>query len=752
MKKYYRYIVLALTLIFLTSKNLTTARADQTDNMQNNQSIEESVDSNINSNTESIEGNTEAVEQSDEAIEDSEEANVGSAESIEESTTAFADNRQVESIKIASYPGKVTYIKGESLDLTGLQVHAVYDDGSSEEIKDYEVLGYDSNRIGAQTIFVLCKNKVDTFTVTVLPNKVTNIGIIDNGDVNFTLFWNSVADASRYDIYCLDLQTGEYVLKYSTYSSYITLRNTDDPMQAFRIKAVANVMGVEYESEFSDPFIKATPPNAVDSLTVTGITASSISLNWAAVDGATGYLVYRSLANKDDYKLVHITTELTYTDTGLTSATGYKYKVCAYVYTEDIKGGFSPIVDISTNPAKPVLKYKAGEQKVRLTWSTVTGVSSYELYIGSADGNFELLTSISGGNGGSFIAENLTTGEIYQFYIIAKRQYNGEIYESQSDIQSVLMEQIPATSNTPLLYPTEEDFYNSWAYQKLTTFFSKYVKYDKSYAIPGLITTNVGGFSSTRMCPQGLTFASDYLLMSAYDLAGEENSVIYVVGKNSKELLTTLILPSKPHVGGLAFDGSNVWLTIGSRVAAIPISVIKKAAKSNEPYVYVDYSKVIAVGFTASYCSYYDGKLWIGTYNELQSTNMYSFVIDDKDTDPKLTKKDTIVMPNRVQGVAFTDDGTLIISRSCQTNTNMRGFLRQIDVYKPKFSKPVDGTIPLGDLVNSVSLPSMNEGIAINGKYLYVTYESAAFEDSIYKMDRITAFKLTDVVKKKKTK
>lgn len=670
-------------------------------------------------------------------------------QNAEEQSTEPYRERQIVMIKVVSEPDKRNYTKGESLDLTGIVVEAYYDDGSEEAITDYQVLGYDGNQVGRQSIVVLYKNLMDTFAVTVLPERVSGIKMIEHGDTSLTLQWNEVSNASRYDIYCLEPHTGDFVLKYQAYSNSISLSDQTENILGYRIKAVVNLLGIEYHSEFSEPLLRVTMPDAVTELRVVQTTSSSIQLSWTAARNATGYMVYRSLATADDYKLVQTTSSLTYTDTGLLSGVGYKYKVCAYVYSEEFAGPFSPVLDTCTVPAKPTLKYKAGEGKVRLTWSAVRGATSYDIYIGSPISDFKLLASISGGSGGSYIAENLTTGETYQFYIRARKLYNGTNYEGdKSDIKTVYIDVVPPTSNTPKLFPTEEDFYNSWSYQKLD-FFSKYVNYEKSYAIPGLITTNVGGFSSNRMCPQGLTFASEFLLMSAYDLSGEENSVIYVVNKKTKELLTTLILPSKPHAGGLAFDGSNVWVTIGSRVATIRISDIRKAVKSKAPYVYIEYGKVISVGFTASYCAYYDEKLWVGTYDEIKQTNMYSYIIEDKYTDPKLKKKDTIIMPNRVQGVAFTNIGTLIISRSCQIHSGMRGYIRQLDVYKPDYSKSVDGVIPLGKLVNSVSVPSMNEGIAIDGNYLYVTYETGAFEESKYKMDRITAFKLTDVVKKK---
>lgn len=660
------------------------------------------------------------------------------------------ENKEVIMITNKSDPDKLIYSRGEQLDLKGLVVNAYYIDGTYGPVTGYEIIGYDSNVIGNQTVMVLYKNRMDTFTVTVLPEKPANVSIQDNGNLTVTLSWDQVLYASRYDIYVKDTFTGKYIFLQSTASDSITISNPTGVTQSYRIKAVVNVLGVEFQSELSDDVEAVTAPGAVTKLKATDATASTIQLSWSPVDKATGYMVYRSPAGKEDYILLIDTTDTGFIDTGLKSATGYKYKVCAYTYSYEYTGEFSPVLDTSTNPAKPTLKFKAGEGKVRLTWSAVTGASSYNIYIADSNSGYKCLTTITGSSAGSYIAENLITDESYQFYITACRLYNGNIYESQgSDIKTVYIAKIDPTSTTAKLYPTEEDFYNSWTYKKLTNFFSQYVNYSKSIPIPGLISTNVGGFVSTRMCPQGLTFANDYLLMSAYDLAAEENSVIYVISKESKELLTTLILPGKPHAGGLAFDGTNLWITIGSRVAAVSYSDIDTAANSREAYAYVNYKATVSVSLTASFAAYYDGKLWVGSYNELQSTNMYSYIIEDTDTSPVFTKADTILMPNRVQGIAFTDIGTLIISRSCQTNSTMRGYMRQLDIYKPDYTQDENGVISLGQLVNSVTLPSMNEGIAISGNYLYVTYETGVFEDSVYKMDYITAFKLTDVVKKK---
>jgi endoglucanase len=64
-------------------------------------------------------------------------------------------------------------------------------------------------------------------------------------------------------------------------------------------------------------------PSAPAGLTVTGATATSVSLVWSASAGASGYTVYR------DGTEVGTPTATSYTDTGLTPATAYQYAVAA---------------------------------------------------------------------------------------------------------------------------------------------------------------------------------------------------------------------------------------------------------------------------------------------------------------------------------------------------------------------------------------------------------------------------------------
>lgn len=79
------------------------------------------------------------------------------------------EDKVLSSIELISKPNQTTYMLGEEFNKAGLQVRAVYNDGSAEILDNnsLEVSGFDSQKIGQQTITVTYEGKVVTFDVTV---------------------------------------------------------------------------------------------------------------------------------------------------------------------------------------------------------------------------------------------------------------------------------------------------------------------------------------------------------------------------------------------------------------------------------------------------------------------------------------------------------------------------------------------------------------------------------------------------------
>lgn len=86
--------------------------------------------------------------------------------------------KNVTSINVLSLPDKTTYLEGQELDLTGMTVTALYDNGDSEAIIKYDVTGYDKNKVGNQNITVSFGGFTASFIVTVKAKTVTGIKIL----------------------------------------------------------------------------------------------------------------------------------------------------------------------------------------------------------------------------------------------------------------------------------------------------------------------------------------------------------------------------------------------------------------------------------------------------------------------------------------------------------------------------------------------------------------------------------------------
>ncbi len=645
------------------------------------------------------------------------------------------------SIRIETYPDRIVYGYGEDFDPTGMEVTSLNSDGTSSVITDYVIEGYNNQRLGTQIIAIRYQDLTTYISIQVLPEKIKNLSISERSLSSYTLTWSPVQGEAYYEIYRKEEPSGIYIYEATLQSNSYTVTDYTGAIYSYQVRAVMQMDGTTYNGMFSEPIQATTIPGKVEALNTIDITDTSVGLVWTMVNGATGYSVYRKEASAKEFTYIGDTNLTMYQDTKLKSGTSYQYKVCAYRINNTFCGEASEILDLSTMPAKVALRVKSGDKMARLSWKAVTGATSYEIYYGDEDSDFSLLTTVAG-NTTSYLIENLLTGNNYSYYMLAKKEYKGVIYEgASSEVQTVTIEEPKATSTEAKYFADEAAFKKSTAYINIE-FFKKNVKYKKSYVIPGLINTNVGGFQSSTMCPQGITFAGNYLLISAYDLSAEELSVVYVVDKKTKELLTTLVLPTNAHVGGICYDGKSIYLTTGSKVSAFWFSDIKAAIKTGKPSVNVSFHSVCKVGLSASYITYYRDKLWVGSYDELKSTKLYSFYVDDFDDYVTLTKSDEITMPTRVQGIAFTKDGYMLMSRSCQLYKGLRGYMRQIDVYLPEYSEEDSGSMDIGDSLKTVEVPSMNEGIAIDGNYLYVLYESAAFQDASYKVDRITAFEV----------
>lgn len=574
---------------------------------------------------------------------------------------------------------------------------------------------------------------------------MSNVSVLDTTTTTINLQWDPALNTTEYYLYRFNFTTGQYDFMASTTENVYQVAGLKEGEECyFTVAAVNTVIGCR--SDFVAPIHTSTRPLKVESFTIDSNTATSVTLRWTEVPSASGYLIYRA-GTGGNFSKVGTSETAQYVDKSLESGKTYQYKVVSYALTEDNTGEESPIVFTSTLPDAPKVTIKGGDEKIRLTWDAITGATGYTVYT-YQDGQYVPLAVLEGKSNKLFIQKEIPNGESRQYYVTSYKIYNEVKYESaQSNIAEAEAHEVDETSTSPKLFATKSSFKKSTAYTKCTDF-KKKVNYNKSFPIPGMVHTNVAGFSCTTMIPQGITFAKSYILITAYDYAKVENSVIYVLDKSSRELLTTVVLPNKAHAGGIAYDGRNVWITQSTTLRSLPLSKITEAVDNEDPYTEItEYNSECEIGQQAATVDYYKGMLWVASYNELKAGSMVSCEIGNKKGSPELTVIKSYKMPDRVQGIAFTSNGRLIVSRSCQTDSKKRGFYHRIDVYKPNVSNASSGTIKLGKVRKTVDMPTMNEEVAVSGSFVYVNFESVFFASAVNRMDRVCAMPLSYMTK-----
>ncbi|HEY8102486.1 MAG TPA: fibronectin type III domain-containing protein [Burkholderiaceae bacterium] len=144
-------------------------------------------------------------------------------------------------------------------------------------------------------------------------------------------------------------------------------------------------------------------PTTPTGLAVGAVTNTTVALNWTATSGATSYTVYRGGVS------VGTPTGNAYTDTGLTANTLYSYTVSA----SNSKGASAQSTSVNATTTNAVVPAQVTgltvgtitATSVALSWSTVTGATSYDIYrngssqpIGNTTGLTYTDTGVTAGN------------------------------------------------------------------------------------------------------------------------------------------------------------------------------------------------------------------------------------------------------------------------------------------------------------------------------------------------------------------
>lgn len=243
-------------------------------------------------------------------------------------------------------------------------------------------------------------------------------------------------------------------------------------------------------------------------------------------------------------------------------------------------------------------------------------------------------------------------------------------------------------------------------------------------SIPGMPSTREKDcleniISSSGQCLQGLCFTQELLLISAYAESKQDAGSLMVFDRESGAYLATLAMKRESHLGGIAFDGENIWIchSNSNTLERIPYEYVLKIAQDAPGYC-VDASALsdeYKLENIPSCITYYGGRIWVATHTKYFESMMFSYRYDREED--CLTALSSYRIPSKVQGVDFGGNGEVYLSTSYGRNNS--SYLKVYPSLLALNSKPGNPSV-------KVEMPPCSEEVAVLDDRIYILFESAS--------------------------
>ncbi len=285
-----------------------------------------------------------------------------------------------------------------------------YTDISVEENKTYYyyVAAYNSelDKLSAYSA-------VASIKVPVRPAKPTSVKAVSGGG-NVTVTWNAVPNATSYRVFRSTSLTGTRELqKVRTSTYYIDTKATTGTTYYYWVVAYNANNGQKsvYSASTSAKVVNTFAKNVA--IKNSSVTASTVTLSWDIVPGATSYRIYRR-NDSGTRKLIATQSMTEFTDTGLTKGKAYKYEIRAYSAKTGALTNYSPLESVRPIAAPTIT---GGNIKGKLTWAKNLYATSYRVYrANSLTGAKTLLTATQDL---TYTDTSAVDGKLYYYFVAA---------------------------------------------------------------------------------------------------------------------------------------------------------------------------------------------------------------------------------------------------------------------------------------------------------------------------------------------
>ncbi|WP_081417500.1 pectinesterase family protein [Paenibacillus sp. Soil522] len=382
------------------------------------------------------------------------------------------------------------------------------------------------------------------------------------GNEQVQLRWNAASGATSYNVKRSLTDGGPYtpIARDIAETTYIDSGLTNDTTYYYVVTA-NNPVGESGNSNqiAATPILLPDKPAAPASLSSVPRNAQ-VSLEWAAVEGATSYTLKRSTVSGGPY--TNVKTNMTgnaYTDNGLANGQTYYYVVTAV----NIAGESVPSQEMAATPVAPLqspsgLQAAAGDGQATITWQPVASAESYTVKRSTVSGG-PYTPVATGLSGTAYTDTSLTNGTAY--YYVVSANGGGTISSNSPQVRV-----IPAPANgTPAAPAVNLEAGNSQVRISWTASdgaLSYNVK--RSAALNGSFETIAANVAGTAYTDNGVTNGTKYYYsVTSLNAKGES------IGS-----YPAAAVPA--HTIVVAKDGTGDFTTIQAAINAIPANNTKR--------------------------------------------------------------------------------------------------------------------------------------------------------------------------------
>lgn len=258
---------------------------------------------------------------------------------------------------------------------------------------------------------------------------------VSNGNNQIEVNWGAVSGAYGYRIKRSTSKNGTYNVIATVNGKNKTTYQDKNVKTAktyyYKVETINKVNGKKgYSGDSAVVSAKTLKTTSITAVKATGST--SVRLEWKAVDGASGYQIYRSTSKDSGYKKVgQVKGKNTkkYEDKTLEAGKTYYYQVRAYK-SNSAKNG---VASFSKAQKAWTIKQVVFSQitsdsknQVTLGWKKVSKAQGYDIYRSDeSNSGFEKIASISSGSTLTYTDKGVKSGNTYYYKIAATYKIKG---------------------------------------------------------------------------------------------------------------------------------------------------------------------------------------------------------------------------------------------------------------------------------------------------------------------------------------